>query len=175
MKNAVQIFCTLGLLLLGPPSALGAGEFGYQGWGPRVGASVDPDQIFGGIHLDFGEIWDHIRFQPNVELGVGDDQVLLALNLEAAYLFPVQQSWMPYAGGGLGINFVDFDESSGPSGDGDDTDVGLNILGGVQRVRSGSPDFLLELKVGLSDSPDAKFTIGWTFGKPTHPGPAGAR
>ncbi len=142
--------------------------FGYRGWGPRAGLSVDPDQVFGGIHFDFGELARNVRLQPNVELGVGDDEVLLALNIEAAYLFPISQAWMPYVGGGLGINYVNYDDPPGNSRDDDDTDLGLNILGGIQRVRSNASDLLLELKLGLSDSPDVKLTIGWTFGNPTH-------
>ena len=151
------------------------GGFGYSGWGPRVGVSVDPDQAFGGIHLDLGEFAPNVRFQPNAELGVGDDQVVLALNLEASYLFPVNQSWMPYVGGGLGINYVNFDEPRGRSGDDDDTDLGFNVLGGVQRVRSSAPDLFMELKLGLSDSPDVKIMFGWTFGNPTHSVRAGAK
>lgn len=175
MNRLACSLCVLGLALLGPQTSLEAADFGYQGWGPRVGVSVDPDQVFAGVHLDLGEFADNVRFQPNLELGVGDDQVLLALNLEAAYLFPVEQSWMPYAGGGLGVNFVDFDEPRGSRGDDDDTDVGVNILGGVQRVRASAPDIFLELKIGLSDAPDFKFTFGWTFGKPTRSSRSGAK
>ena len=36
----------------------------------------------------------YLRFQPNVELGFGDDVTLIALNLEAAYRFRARrQSW----------------------------------------------------------------------------------
>ena len=167
MRLSIRSLLVYGMVVLAATGAISAQDFGYRGWGPRVGLSLDPDQAYAGIHLDLGEFARNVRFQPNVEIGMGDDQVLLALNLEAAYLFPVKQSWMPYAGGGLGLNYVNFDEPRGFSGDDDDTDVGLNILGGVQRVRAGAPDFFLELKLGLSDSPDAKFAVGWTFGKPT--------
>jgi len=152
--------------------AVPAQDFGYRGWGPRVGVSEDPDQVFGGIHLDMGEFARNVRFQPNAELGIGDDLLLLAINLEAAYLFPVHQSWMPYAGGGLGLNYINYDSDIGG---GDDTDLGVNILGGVQRVRSNAPDFFLEMKIGLDDSPDFKFAVGWTFGKPTRSSHAGGK
>ncbi len=158
------------LLLAGQVSAQ---DFGYRGWGPRVGVSADPDQAYAGIHLDLGEFARNVRFQPNAELGIGDDAVLLALNVEAAYLFPVQQSWMPYAGGGFGVNFIDVDLPRNAQGDDDDTDFGLSLLGGVQRTRSGAPDIFVELKLGLSDSPDAKIAVGWTFGKPTRSSRAG--
>jgi hypothetical protein len=159
------------VLLLAAP-AVPAQELGYRGWGPRVGVSENPDQVFGGIHLDLGEFARNVRFQPNAELGKGDDVLLLAINLEAAYLFPVRQSWMPYAGGGLGVNYVNYDSDIGG---GNDTDLGLNLLGGVQRVRSNAPDFFFEMKIGLDDSPDFKFTGGWTFGKPTRSSHAGGK
>jgi hypothetical protein len=156
-----------------PASAEG---LGYAGWGPRAGVSIDPDQVFGGIHIDFGEIARNVRFQPSAELGFGDDVTLLSLNLEAAYLFKVYESWMPYAGGGLDFIYAKLDDA--PRGvDDDDTDLGLVGLGGVQRVRSGGYDFFLELKIGLtSDTPDARALFGWTFGKPTrHRAAAGTR
>lgn len=167
MRLANERLCVVGFVLVAAVGTAAAQDFGYRAWGPRVGVSADPDQAYAGIHLDMGEFARNVRFQPNVELGLGDDQVLFALNLEAAYLFPIQESWMPYAGGGIGVNYVNFDRPRGASGDDDDTDIGLSVLGGVQRTRASAPDIFVELKIGLSDSPDAKLAVGWTFGKPT--------
>lgn len=167
MRFVTERLSVYGMVVLAAAGTAAAQDFGYRGWGPRVGVSADPDQAFAGIHIDFGEFARNVRFQPNIEAGLGDDRLLLSFNLEAAYLFPIHQSWMPYAGGGVGVNYVNFDEPRGLSGDDDDTDLGINILGGVQRTRANAPDIFLELKIGLSDSPDAKITFGWTFGKPT--------
>ena len=132
--------------------------FGFRGWGPRVGVTIDPDQIHFGFHLNMGEFAKNVRFQPNFELGFGDDVTVAAINFEASYYFNgAWEQWTPYAGGGIGVNFTDFDEG------GSDTDLGLNILGGIERSLSSGDRFFLELKLGLADSPDAKVTAGWTF------------
>lgn len=135
---------------------------GWRGWGPRVGVTMDPDQIHFGAHLDFGNFAEHIRFQPNIEVGIGDDLTIIALNFEAAYRFQSRWDvWTPYAGGGLGLNFVSFD-SEGVEDD-SDTDVGFSVLGGIEKGLKNGHRFFLEGKLGLADSPDFKVTAGWTF------------
>ena len=62
-------------------------KVGFRGWGPRGGLTVDPDQIHFGVHTDFGNFAQHIRFQPNFELGFGDNRTIAALNFEGAYRF----------------------------------------------------------------------------------------
>jgi hypothetical protein len=132
------------------------------GVGPRVGVTMDPDQIHFGLHLDAGNFSPRVRFQPNLEVGIGDDRTLFAFNFEAAYRFRENWDvWTPYAGGGVGINVVNFDDDIG--GDDSDTDVGLNLLGGIEKGTGGGDRFFLELKLGLVDSPDFKITVGWTF------------
>lgn len=135
---------------------------GWRGWGPRVGVTMDPDQIHFGAHLDFGNFAEHIRFQPNIEVGIGDNLTIIALNFEAAYRFQSRWDvWTPYAGGGLGVNFVSFD-SEGVEDD-SDTEVGFSVLGGIEKGLKNGHRFFLEGKLGLADSPDFKVTAGWTF------------
>jgi hypothetical protein len=143
-----------------PPAA--RANIGFRGVGPRVGLTIDPDQLHLGGHLDFGEFTDRVRFQPNLEIGFGDDLDVVAVNLEAFYRFRNSRSaWTPYAGGGLGINHYSWD--GGRFDDHSDTDMGLNALGGIEKGISGGSRFFLELKLGLADSPDWKVTVGWTF------------
>ncbi|MFN0150965.1 MAG: hypothetical protein ACKVU1_09700 [bacterium] len=143
------------------PAFADPNEVGYRGWGPRVGVTVDPDQLHFGLHTDFGNFGRHVRFQPNVEVGLGDDLTLIAVNFEAAYRFSSKWDvWSPYLGGGLGVNFVRVERRFG---DDTDSDVGVSILGGIERGLSSGSRFFSELKLGLSDSPDAKITFGWTF------------
>ena len=47
---------------------------GLPGWGPRLGVTMDPDQVHFGVHLDAGSFADRFRFQPNVELGLSDEE-----------------------------------------------------------------------------------------------------
>lgn len=132
-------------------------------WGPRGGITFDPDQVHIGLHVDTGELFPDGHFVPNVEVGFGDDLTVVALNPELVYRFRQRSSapWGFYIGGGLGINFVSWDEDDFPSrGDNSDTDLGLNVLGGMSRRLSGGNTLFLELKLGVADSPDAKVTIG---------------
>jgi len=133
------------------------------GWGPRVGATLDPDQIHVGVHGDLGHLARRVRFQPNLEVGFGDDLTTTALNFEASYRFVDDwDRWSPYAGGGVGLNWYSWD-SGVPGHDDTDMDVGLNLLGGIEKGIGGGDRFFLELKLGLVDSPDLKVTAGWTF------------
>ncbi len=136
-------------------------DVGFRGWGPRVGLSVNPDQVHFGAHLDFGQFAKHIRFQPNVELGFGDDIDLFTVNAEAAYRFSQQWDvWSPYLGGGLGANIKRYDKSIDKD---TETDLGVNVLGGIEKGLSSGDRFFVEGKFSLNDVPDVKVTVGWTF------------
>lgn len=136
-------------------------DVGFRGWGPRVGPSINPDQVHFGAHFDFGNFARHVRFQPNLEVGFGDHLDLFTLNAEAAYRFmPDEGIWTPYLGGGVGANIkrVDVDGS-----DASDTDLGVNVLGGIEKGLGNGDRFFIEGKFSLNDIPDAKATVGWTF------------
>lgn len=151
------------VIVLGPALALAGPDtdVGFRGWGPRVGLSLNPDQVHFGAHLDFGNFARHIRFQPNLELGFGDDVKLFTANAEAAYRFSSNWDvWTPYLGGGLGANVKSVDSKGSNSSQ---TDLGINLLGGIEKGLSGGDRFFIEGKVSLNDVPDAKITVGWTF------------
>ena len=122
--------------------------------GLRAGVSVDPDQFYVGGHLETGPLVERLVFRPNAEIGFGDDVTTVAINFEFAWKFPRQRApWGFYAGGGPAINLYQFD------GPGDETEAGFNLLAGLEN-RSG---LFFEFKVGLADSPDFKFGVGFTF------------
>lgn len=125
-----------------------------QGPGVRGGLSVDPDQVYVGAHYVTAPLVDRLRFQPNLEVGLGDDVKVIALNFEFAYYFPGGGEWQPYVGGGPAINIIDSDFR-----DDTDTEGGFNILLGLRHRRG----LFFELKVGAIDSPDLKFGVGYTF------------
>jgi hypothetical protein len=161
MKRMIIILAIA--IILGTGSAYSQGTgMGFRGWGPRLGLTIDPDQIHFGIHADFGDFTQRLRFQPNFELGFGDNLTVGTTNFEVNYRFRQNWAvWTPYLGGGLGIIFVDRDNSLGG---GNDTDLGANIMGGIEKGIAGGDRFFIEAKIGLADAPDMKFTVGWTFG-----------
>lgn len=121
--------------------------------GVRAGASVDPDQVYVGAHLETGPLVERLVFRPNVEVGFGDNVTLAAFNFEFLWKFPRRGEWGIYAGGGPAINFY---QVEGPR---DDAEAGFNLLGGLENRRG----FFFEFKLGVSDSPDLKFGVGITF------------
>jgi hypothetical protein len=125
-----------------------------QAGGVRGGVSVDPDQFYLGGHYETGPLVDRLHFKPNVEAGFGDDLTLIAINFEFVYKFPSRAPWNLYAGGGPAINIFSFDEF-----DDTETEPGFNILLGAESRRG----LFFEMKIGVIDSPDLKFGVGWTF------------
>lgn len=56
-----------------------------QGIGVRAGVSGSPDQSYAGLHYESAQLVERLRFRPNIEVGVGDNRTLVALNVEVAY------------------------------------------------------------------------------------------
>jgi hypothetical protein len=152
----ILLAATLGLVDLARPDEAGAD--GIRGLGPRVGLTIDPDQVHVGGHLDLGDVASRLALVPNLEVGFGDDFTVVTVMAEFDYRFPsIGSAWRPYVGGGIGPVFVSHDSGA------DDTELGLTIQGGFARRNDTGGALFLELKLGLVDAPDAKFTLGWTF------------
>ena len=123
-----------------------------QELGVRAGVSANPDQFYFGGHAETAPLVGNLHFRPNLEVGIGDDTTLVAVNIEFAYHFPSQRSWHVYAGGGPALNFI-------RRGGDTDSEGGLNLLAGVQHARG----LFAEFKVGTLDSPDVKLGVGYAF------------
>jgi hypothetical protein len=157
------------LLLVGAlallPVAAHAASPTVTAFGPRVGVSIDPDQLVVGGQLSLQEFAPDWSFDPNLELGFGDDVTVIAFNLDAYYHLQLAGSnWRPYLGGGLGVNFISWD-SHLVMHDGSDTEVGLNLVAGFS-IPAGSGDhWFTELRFGVNDIPTLKIIGGFNFGK----------
>ena len=127
---------------------------------------MNPDQFNFGAHMDAGRLSSRVRLQPSFELGFGNGVLLAATNFDAHYLFTAKR-FRPYAGGGLGLNFIDVQSGIGRSG-GLDIEPVLNLVGGAEwgAPRSGSGAFrryLMEARVGMGDTPEFKLVAGVNF------------
>ena len=146
------------LILTGPVLAQNQSDIEYKGWGLRVGLADSPDQVIGGVHIDFGEFTDRLRFRPDAELGFGDDVNTLFVTAPVHYLFKVADSNVrPYAGGGVSLGFVDPDRGDS------DFEIGFKATGGAEWQRKNGKAFFLELEIGLGDVHDVQLVIGWAF------------
>ncbi len=127
--------------------------------GARAGLTFDPGQFHIGAHTDLGQVVESLRLVPNIEVGFGDDLTLIALNGDLLYDFPST----PWAvGGELGLNIINYDTNI-PGFDDSTTDIGLSALGNYRFRMDSGKVLTLEAKLGLVDSHDIKFTVGWYF------------
>ncbi len=130
--------------------------------GIRAGVSGDPDQFVFGGHIETSPLLDRLVFRPNAEIGLGNDLVLIALNLEFAYKIPIEDNpWTAYVGAGPALNILSFGDNDGRGRGRDGTDVegGFNILLGVEHDEG----LFTEFKIGASGSPDLKVLVGYSF------------
>ncbi len=154
MLAAAAPVALLACILLAVPAFAQSG-----GVGLRAGVSASPDQFYFGGHLDTGRIAGDLSFRPNLELGVGDNVTTVAGNFEFAYWFRVpRHEFSIYVGGGPAVNFYHYG-GNGNAESHTDTQPGFNLLIGVAH-RGG---LFGELKLGLIDSPDVKFGVGYTW------------
>ena len=124
-----------------------------QDAGIRGGISVDPDQFYIGGHLETPPLVDRLYFRPNLEVGFGDDLTLIGANMEFVYKFSTRRPMNLYAGAGPALNI--FMPSEGDS----DTQAGFNFLVGAES----SKGLFFEFKIGVMDSPELKFGVGYTW------------
>ena len=158
MKRVLLL--TIGLCLLATATASAQRPFGFHGLGPRGGITINPDQVHFGGHLDLGDLAPQLMLFPNLEVGFGNSLTVVAPMFELDFRFLEDWgSWNPYVGGAIGPVFVSHERG------GENTELGITIQGGIARqMTRASGFFFLEFKLGLVDYPDAKFTLGWSFG-----------
>ena len=124
------------------------------GFGFRAGASADPNQFHFGVHFVTEPVVPNLTFRPNLEVGVGSNVTTTTFNLEFAYRIPIPKaSFAPYIGAGPSLNIYRFSGDRGTS-----TGGGFNVLLGLEH----DSGLFGEVKVGAIDSPEFKFTIGFT-------------
>jgi len=139
-----------------------AQTLGFYGWGPRAGLSSSPDQGVLGFQFNFGELAPQLRFQPSIEIGGGDHRTTIQATIPVLYRFNVKGNYTPYAGGGLGIAWIDYGEGA-PRRYRNTTDVALSPVGvgGIEWPLKAGNEVFLELNVAADKLPNAKVVVGW--------------
>ncbi|WP_103020822.1 outer membrane protein [Salinibacter altiplanensis] len=102
--------------------------------GPRVTIDVGDIEEFalgGNVRYDLSQdVEEPVQLAGAFDYYFADDQggadvTIYTIDLNAHYIFPTEETFSPYAGGGLGI-------TSSEVGGISDTDTGLNLVGGVE-------------------------------------------
>ena len=120
----------------------------FAGVGLHAGMTLDPDDFLIGIHFKSKPMAENLSLVPSVEAGFGDI-TMVAGNLDLHYDLQTGSKTRPYLGGGITLNWFDFEDES-------ETDFGGSILGGL----SLSEKYFFETKFGLGDVPDWKIYVG---------------
>src|SRR6266850_8526126 len=79
MFKRIIILCAFAALL--PLTVLAQGPV-VDSYGLRAGFSTSPDQLVLGGQMSVGEVAPNLSFDPNVELGFGDNVTIIAFNLD---------------------------------------------------------------------------------------------
>ncbi|MGH3164659.1 MAG: hypothetical protein ACRDN0_02050 [Trebonia sp.] len=125
------------------------------GPGAEVGISGGPNQFYIGGNYTTPSIAGYVQFRPNVEIGFGNSQTLLAVNFDFIHNTPVKKKHhvSVYYGAGPSFN-TSFTTGTNSTGGGFDVLVGAT-----------SGKFFGEVKLGVGNSPTVKVGIGYSFGK----------
>lgn len=154
--------CPTVCLVLPAASAFAQGDYELQyPVGVRLGWTEweNVGQVHFGGHVALGEMMENVYFTPNLELGFGDGLTVAALNGDLTWSFSemASGSWGVYAGGSLGLIWVD------PENGDANSDLGLSALGGLTRRFADGRDGFLEVRAGVLDSPGLKVTLGYNL------------
>lgn len=106
---------------------LGSHEtFAQNRVGINVGYNLEAEEIFAGGQLRFGLPGFPVTVNPSLETYFIEDVTWLQIDVNALYLFGVNNvAFTPYAGAGLGVNYVK------PENLDSRTDAGLNLIAGA--------------------------------------------
>jgi len=124
---------------------------GFQG-----GFAVDPEQVFGGVFFQTGDIGRGIRLRPGIDGGVGNGLRIANIGVDFVYGYPLgNNGWTFLAGGGPTVvitRFADFDDQR-------DTSVGFHSLVGFGH----DSGFFTELRLGSGRTQQLKLGVGWAI------------
>ena len=133
-------------------------EIGWNGWGVRIGLADDADQVLAGAHFNLGEFVDHLRLQPDVQLGTGDDFTTIYSTVPVYYRFDIDKGFTPYAGGGIALGWIDNRRVNDT-----DFEIGAKATGGLEWPQRDGQAFFVELSLGFGDVHDASVIAAWSF------------
>ena len=164
LKYRWYVRCCFLLLILAamaaPAMAQNTAQSGAQsGIGILAGVSAAPDQFYFGGNWMAAKVATNFWFRPGAEVGFGNSQTVVGINGEFIYLLDIHKSpWSVYFGGGPAL-IIDTVHNDPPVSNNTTVGPGFNFLAGIRK----SKGLFSEIKVGVMDSPEFKFGIGYTF------------
>lgn len=122
--------------------------------GPHIGFLFDgEDLLLGGQFVV--PLIEQLEFYPSADVYLPDNGTLLGFNADLRYVIPTQEGFSVYAGGGLNLRYRSVAGL-------DDTDVGLNVIGGA-KTEMGTVEPFAEGRVMLHDDSSFQIVLGINF------------
>lgn len=145
---ALTIGLAVGLALALPSAARAQAAIGFQG-----GFAIDPEQAFGGVFFQSGDLGRGIRIRPGIDGARGQGLQIATINADLVYGFPLGgNGWTFLAGGGPSIVVTRI-----PEIDLKDTGVGFHSL-----IAFGHDSgFFTEIRLGSGRAQQLKVGVGW--------------
>lgn len=138
------------LLVLCATPASAQPAIGFQG-----GVAVDPEQVYGGVFWQTGDLARGIRLRPGIDGGIGQGYRIAEISTMFIYGFPLGASgWTLVQGGGPAVVVTRI-----PDIDYKDTGVGASYLIGFGH----DSGFFVEARLGSGASQRLKFGVGWAI------------
>ncbi len=149
-RATVTLLAALVAFMLSTAPAQAQAAIGFQG-----GFAVDPEQVFGGVFFQTGDLGRGIRLRPGIDGATGDGLRIANISVDMIYGYPLgANGWTFLAGGGPSVvitRFAGFDER--------DTGVGFHSLIGFGH----DSGFFTEVRLGSGRTQQLKVGIGWAI------------
>jgi hypothetical protein len=151
-RHAVTLGASLVMLLVSGAAAPAAAQ---QAIGFHGGVAVDPEQVFGGVFWQSGDVFGGLRIRPGVDGATGEGFRIATINVDFVYGLPLGASgWTLVTGGGPSIVVTRV-----PEFDFKDTGVGAHYLFGFGH----DSGFFTEIRLGSGDAQRLKLGVGWAI------------
>lgn len=150
-RGRAWLLAALLITILSSP-ALAQSSIGFTG-----GASIDPEQVYGGVFWQSPDIAGRFRVRPGLDGGFGDGLRLATINIDFVYLFPLGAGpWNFVTGGGPAIVLTRLAD--------DRFDFGTEVNAGGSYLFGFAHDngFFTDIRVGGGNVPALKLGVGWS-------------
>jgi hypothetical protein len=151
-RRGVTLIASLAILLVTLSAAPAAAQqvIGFHG-----GAAVDPEQVYGGVFWQSGDIGGGFRLRPGVDGATGEGYRIGTISVDFIYGVPLGASgWTFVTGGGPSIVVTRI-----PDLDLKDTGVGAHYLFGFGHDNG----FFTEVRLGSGNAQRLKLGVGWAI------------
>src|SRR5438067_1576907 len=125
-----------------------------QGYALRGGASVNPDQVYGGVQYEIAPIVHNVWLTPSIDAGFGNQATLIDGNIDFLYRRPVarRSPWTMHVGGGPALNYYRLPFYSR-------TAAGIGAVAALSHASG----WFTQLRLGFLENPDFRLGVGYRF------------